>query len=62
MGRRAKNDSSALVRAAKHLVDHDDDRPLTREEAKVMAQTRRELSRPSKEEIEKMAAKLLRRN
>lgn len=63
MGRRAKDNSSALIRAAKRLIDDDENhRPLAKEEAKVMAQTRQELPRPSKKEIEEMAVKLLRQN
>ena len=52
-------DPAALVRAARQLVDHDDETPLTEEERAIMGEIRREYPRPSRDEIRKEAKRLL---
>ena len=59
MKRAKKADSAALIRAARKLVEHDDETPLTEEERVIMDEIRREHPRPSKEEIHKEAKRLL---
>ena len=59
MTKAKKADSAALVRAARHLVGHDDETPLTDEERAIMDEIRRDYPRPSRDEIRKEAKRLL---
>lgn len=59
MKKAKKADSAGLVRAARRLVDHDDEASLTEEERAIMDQVRREHPRPSKDDIRKEAKRLL---
>ncbi|HEV7315063.1 hypothetical protein [Sphingopyxis sp.] len=61
MKKAKKANSAALVRAARRLVGHDDETPVTDEELAIMDEVRREHARPSKEEIRAEAKRLLKR-
>lgn len=59
MKKAKKADSAALIRAARQLVGHDEETPLTDEERAIADEIRREYSRPSRDEITKEAKRLL---
>ena len=60
--RSAEDGAANLVRAARRFVGHDDDEPQDEEEAAFIAKLRKELPRPTAEEMADIAKRLVRRS